>query len=59
MRQFREKTEKLNVELSEEIRCEVQSLYQSLNQLRRNFETEIVSINDSEKRVRERKSAEV
>lgn len=48
MRQFREKTEKLNGELSEKIRCEVQSLYQSFSQLRKDTETEIVNINESE-----------
>lgn len=49
MRQSREKTEKLNGKLTEKIRCEVQSLYQSFSQLREDTETEIVSINDSEK----------
>ena len=50
MRQFREKTKKMNGELSEKIKCEVQSLYQSFSQLRKDTETESVSISDSEKR---------
>jgi hypothetical protein len=59
MRQFREKTEKLNGDLYEKIRCEVQSLYQSFSQLGKDTETEILSINDSENRGRrERKFSE-
>jgi signal transduction protein with GAF and PtsI domain len=44
----------LSRELSEKIRCDVQSVNQSLNQLRKDFETDIVSIHGSEKRERKK-----
>jgi len=59
MRQFREKTEKRNGELSEKIRCQVQCLYQSFSQLSKDTETENVNINDSERGGGGRERAEV